>query len=199
MAARRSNRRRTEQPPEDKAISRNSGVSEKRLNKEKEKLYEESNSGREENIGEAEEVPYANVVPLPIVHWSDGNREWKEKAKDHQQEKGNANNSIPNSRYKNQAALQSDERARELIGEALKSTIGITAEDLLSISEPARQELRGLLTKRRIETKSIALVAEEGATSVESSGEGVIYGEKLPGVDVAVIESYQQAAKYQPP
>jgi hypothetical protein len=47
--------------------------------------------------------------------------------------------------FKNRAPLQKDERAKDLIQEALKNPICITTEDLLHVSEPMRQELKKLL------------------------------------------------------
>ena len=77
--------------------------------------------------------------------------------------------------------MQSDNKAKELIKEALRNLIGITTEDLLNISEPARQELRRLLTKKRLEKKSVAFVSEEEAYSLDNEEEeAVIYVEKLP-------------------
>ena len=50
--------------------------------------------------------------------------------------------------FQNRAPLQADERARELLKNTLQHPIGLTAEDLLNVSEPVRMELKKLLTKR---------------------------------------------------
>ena len=62
--------------------------------------------------------------------------------------------------YKNRAPLQIDGRARDLIMEALKIPINLTTEDLLNVSESARQELKKLLTKKRLEKKVVAFTQE---------------------------------------
>jgi hypothetical protein len=62
--------------------------------------------------------------------------------------------------YQNRAPLQEDERARELLKSTLQHPISLTAEDLLNVSEPMRLELKKLLTKRRVEKKSVSLVNE---------------------------------------
>lgn len=62
--------------------------------------------------------------------------------------------------FKNRAPLQLDERAKDLVQEALKNVICISMEDFLNVSEPMRQELKKLLIKRRMEKKSV-IMAEE--------------------------------------
>ena len=65
--------------------------------------------------------------------------------------------------FKNKAPLQLDERSKDLIQEILKNTICITAEDILNVSEPMRQELKKLLMKQRSEKKIVALLTEAAA------------------------------------
>ena len=60
-----------------------------------------------------------------------------------------------NSGFHNRAPLQADERAKELLRNTLQHPISLTAEDLLNVSEPMRMELKKLLTKKRLEKKSV--------------------------------------------
>ena len=122
---------------------------------------------------EVDELPFVDVQPLPVVARSQTKK----------------NNSVPNKDtveklleipklsvepgFKNKAPLQKDERAKDLIQEALKNPICITTEDLLHVSEPMRQELKKLLIKRRLEKKSVSLAAE-----VEPGENMVISGQK---------------------
>jgi hypothetical protein len=62
--------------------------------------------------------------------------------------------------FQNRAPLQADERAKELLRNTLKHPINLTAEDLLNVSEPVRLELKKLLTKRRVEKKSVSFGEE---------------------------------------
>jgi hypothetical protein len=62
--------------------------------------------------------------------------------------------------FRNRAPLQADEKAKELVKNALRNPISITTEDLLNVSEPMRQELRKLLTKKRLENKSVSFATE---------------------------------------
>ena len=57
--------------------------------------------------------------------------------------------------FHNRAPLQADERAKELLKNTLQHPITLTAEDLLNVSEPIRMELKKLLTKKRLEKKSV--------------------------------------------
>lgn len=62
--------------------------------------------------------------------------------------------------FQNRAPLQADERAMELLKSTLRHPITLTAEDLLNVSEPMRIELRKLVTKKRVEKKSVSFVEE---------------------------------------
>ena len=62
--------------------------------------------------------------------------------------------------FQNQAPLQADERAKELLKSTLQHPISLTAEDLLNVSEPVRLELKELLTKLHVEKKSVAFTGE---------------------------------------
>jgi hypothetical protein len=66
--------------------------------------------------------------------------------------------------FQNKAPLQADERARDLLRSTLQHPISLTAEDLLNVSEPMRNELKKLLTKRRVERKSVTFVEEANKT-----------------------------------
>ena len=78
------------------------------------------------------------------------------------------NNTLPNLEnvaksgggFQNRAPLQADERARELLKNTLQHPISLTAEDLLNVSEPVRIELKKLLTKRRVEKKTVGFTGE---------------------------------------
>ena len=96
--------------------------------------------------GEESEVPYVNVLPLPNI----------EKQADQRQVEGTSDLlGVVGPGYKNRAPLQFDERAQDLIAEALKILINLTTEDLLNVSEAARIELKKLLTKKRLERKTV--------------------------------------------
>jgi hypothetical protein len=192
MAATRSRRRGTEKPPEDHSIS-----------KKKTKASENKSSWRKKDsppdeVEETEEkkttakqamrpeIPYANVLPLPIVNRTQREEQRVERPGHIAVAASNEKNAEIG--FENRAPLQSDERAKILIKEALKNPINITTEDLLNISEPARQELRKLLTKKRLEKKSVAFVSEVSeVTNVLPEYEETIHAEKLPDVSYEVL------------
>jgi hypothetical protein len=197
MAATRSSWRKAGKPPEDQSASRIKKISEKLKNKKREKessprTTRDDVEETEEAMNEAEsekglneealELPYSEVVPLPVV--SRTQKDQSEKAGDGSGEKAQFETETG---FKNQAPLQADERAKLIIQEALRNPIGITTEDLLSISEPARQELRRLVTKRRLEKKSVTFVAEpDQSTSEQKAEDTVIRVEKLPDVSYEI-------------
>ena len=164
MAATRSKKRETEKLPENEIISK----AEKILKNRKQKRMESENwrtqrdSPRDD--GEKEEIPYAKVRPLPEVT--------REERAVVEQRGG----------YKNKAPLQDDGRAISLIKEALKAPVNVTTEDLLNISETARQELRKLLTKRRVEKTQSLMTKEVDET------ENVVLAEQLPSASYEVLE-----------
>ena len=134
------------------------------------------------------ELPYVDVPPLPYV-----GRVPKMVIADDREEEVVETAKEPG--FKNRAPLQSDEKARELIRNALQNPINITTEDLLNVSEPVRQELRKLLTKKRLENKSVTFATEvevlnESADNVESAAMlpevNTISVDKLPGVTFEV-------------
>ena len=164
MAATRSKKRETEKLPENEIISK----AEKILKNRKQKRMESENwrtqrdSPRDD--GEKEEIPYAKVRPLPEVT--------REERAVVEQRGG----------YKNKAPLQDDERAISLIKEALKAPVNVTTEDLLNISETTRQELRKLLTKKRVEKTQSLMTKEVDET------ENVVLAEQLPSASYEVLE-----------
>ena len=181
MVATRANRRRPEKPLEDEPIRKISRIPEKQKNYEtKENILEVSQIDEEryEEQTDPKEIPYAEVVPLPTVK-----RIWNDRKSKQQ------TNTQPGG-FRNQSPLQSDEKAKELVKEVLKNTIGITIEDLLNVSESARQEMKELLTKKRVEKKSVTFVEEREDTrdAHEEEEEVLISVDKLPDVSYAILE-----------
>jgi hypothetical protein len=89
--------------------------------------------------------------------------------------------------FKNRAPLQLDERAKDLVQDALKNTICITTEDLLNVSEPMRQELKKLLMKKRMEKKSVSFVSEVDSIDDTSEAMETISAERLPGATYEIL------------
>ena len=89
--------------------------------------------------------------------------------------------------FKNRAPLQLDERAKDLIQEALKNTICITTEDLLNVSEPMRQELKKLLIKKRLEKKSVSLAEVDSKEETSDKDHDMINVDKLPEATYEVL------------
>ena len=133
MAARR--KRATGKPPEEKKTSA-----------EKEKIVEKQKSVSrvDEDIKEKEDkiVEVEPELDFPF----------KEKEKPIEEEKGVGKGNLG---FQNRAPLQADERAKELLRNTLQNPITLTAEDLLNVSEPIRIELKKLLTKKRLEKKTV--------------------------------------------
>jgi hypothetical protein len=152
------------------------------------------------------EIPYAKVAPLPVISRSRKSEQTKVhqdkemgmegrltaeeplpiKAQVQTDSREIKRTEISETSYENRAPLQADEKARELVKGALKNPISITTEDLLNVSESARQELRKLLTKKRVEKPEVAFVVGIGTdTSKESM---TISVESLPGVSYEILE-----------
>jgi hypothetical protein len=200
MAATRSTKRRTERLPEDQVISKTKSVEKQKRNWRERDSAPVLNIPRDEEMepsteegelspvkqAKGAEIPYAEVLPLPTVTRVQ-RKEYKEDERDERQEDGDRS---PEVGFENRASLQSDERARSLIKEALKNPISITTEDLLNVSEPARQELRRLLTKKRLEKKSVTFASEvsEKAKDLQDCEEVVIHAEKLPDVSYEILK-----------
>lgn len=145
MAARR--RRGTGKPPEEKETSK--VVKKDAVVNVEDKQKEVENSLDE--VDEAIDLPFKESENMPSVGVQ-------------KSAKGVAG-------FQNRAPLQADERARELLRSTLQHPISLTAEDLLNVSEPVRNELKKLLTKRRIEKKSVHFAGD--VNEVEESWRNV--------------------------
>jgi hypothetical protein len=101
--------------------------------------------------------------------------------------------------------LRVDERVRDLIKIALQNPISLTAEDLLNVSEPMRQELKRLVTKSRVEKKTVTFAADvEPRGGIEEVPKGLekltqerefILAERLPDVAYEILEEDQDGLK----
>jgi hypothetical protein len=187
MAAKHKSRRVTGKLPEDIKISKPSGqTNEEGLVR----IGPPVGQGKQRNSEQRSfrELPYVDVPPLPYVR-----REPKKAIIEELEEE----TVVVEPGFRNQAPLQSDEKAKDIVKNALRNPISITTEDLLNVSEPMRQELRKLLTKKRIEKKSVAFVAEakeddellsvENLESLSTEKEDVINVEKLPEATYEVL------------
>ena len=106
------------------------------------------------------ELPYMDVQPLPVVTRGPTRAKRDEVDKDGVEKLLEVPKLVVEPGFKNRAPLQVDERAKDLVHEALRNPICITTEDLLNVSEPMRQELKKLLIKKRLEKKSVSFAAE---------------------------------------
>ena len=168
-------RSNAEKPLEDENISKLIKALEKpkkgrnkNVEKERKKSDEADVVPVEENVTESVELPYLEVSPLPSVS------RFPEK-EIFEGVMGKVKIGEPG--YKNRAPLQVDGRAKDLILEALKIPINLTTEDLLNVSESARQELKRLLTKKRLEKKVVAFTQEPEV--IESVVEGTEIREQI--------------------
>ena len=147
----------------------------------------------ETTTSDVPELPFVDVQPLPIV--GRGQAKTNSKAVDIDEiDKMLGIPKLPvEPGFKNRAPLQLDERAKDLVQDALKNTICITTEDLLNVSEPMRQELKRLLMKKRLEKKSVTFAAEvdseEETSEVLEAAEEVdtISAERLPGATYEIL------------
>src|SRR5271155_1596828 len=169
IAATRSKNQDTEVLLENETISKAKKILEKRKEKEKEKVEKNKEKEKEPGEpGEEDEIPFERVKPLPEV-----TREKRKPAEGEKEPKGS---------YRNIAPLQNDEKAISLIKEALKVPVNVTTEDLLNISEAARQELKKLSIKKRVE-KTQSLMTKE----IEEN-KNMIHAEQLPSASYEVLE-----------
>src|SRR6202789_4284954 len=166
IAATRSKKQDTERLLENETISKAKKILEKR--KEKDEMIREQEKEPRELGDEEDEIPFAGAKPLPEV-----TREKRQPVEGEKESKGG---------YRNIAPLQDDERAISLIKEALKVPVHVTTEDLLNISEAARQELKKLLIKKRVE-KTQSLMTKE----IEEN-QNMIHAEQLPSASYEVLE-----------
>lgn len=205
MAATRSSKRKTGRLPEDQDHSKVRKTIEKLRNKKNEPR--ESGEKEDEATQSIGELPYAEIAPLPII----GRPRGGEQLKDHQgketriegrqtadeplpvetrvqtDNRGTKRTEVSEAGYENRAPLQADEKAKELIKEALRKPIHMTTEDLLNVSESARQELRKLLTKKRVEKPEGTFIVEVD-TDKPSMQSAMIKVESLPGVSYEILE-----------
>jgi hypothetical protein len=142
----------------------------------------------ETTIDDMPELPFVDVQPLPIVE--------RGQTKTSKGISGNDDVAkllgIPRlpvePGFKNRAPLQLDERAKDLVQDALKNTICITTEDLLNVSEPMRQELKKLLIKKRSEKKSVTLAAEvDSLEDPSSKNVELMSADRLPEATFEVL------------
>ena len=172
-------------------------------------------------IDEVVELPYADVQPLPVVarggpgetkslklnvgevtksvkpKVDDATKSLKLKVDDATKSlKSKADDDVISKLmaepgFKNKAPLQLDERAKDLVHEALRNPICITTEDLLNVSEPMRHELKKLLIKKRLEKKSVAFAAEldlvDDVGTAKLKSVEMISVEKLPEATYEVL------------
>jgi hypothetical protein len=171
MAATRARRRVTGELLEDmnknpsKLLKELSKIQQKKKQKKDESVIQEKvpEQRRPEPVvidNVVEELPYMTVQPLPIVTRGQGKAKSNVLNKDDTEQLLALPKLVVEPGFKNRAPLQLDERAKDLVQEALKNQICITTEDLLNVSEPIRQEFRKLLTKSRLEKKSVTFAAE---------------------------------------
>ena len=201
MAATRAKRRAAGELPEDQ--SKNPSKLQKELakisQKNKQKKLESVRQGRALEQSEpmlnatkdVVELPYVDVQPLPFVERGHTKTSDVEADKDSVEKLLEIPKLSVEPGFKNRAPLQLDERAKDLIQEALKNTICITTEDLLNVSEPMRQELKKLLMKKRLEKKSVTMSSEADSVDVGSAAEGLkmetISVESLPEATYEVL------------
>jgi hypothetical protein len=137
------------------------------------------------------ELPYAEIQPLPVVTRSPTKSKNVTLNKDDVEKLLNLPKLTVEPGFKNRAPLQFDEKAKDLIQEALKNPICITTEDLLNVSEPMRQELKKLLIKKRLEKKSVTFAAdvdpEDEVGTVEQKCFEMISADKLPDATYEVL------------
>jgi hypothetical protein len=173
MATTRSKGIEVEDQPENEIINKAKKILENRRQKKRisEKQREEPEEQEKSSVNdedEIEEIPYAKVKPLPIV-----TRTGRPVPEEKEWRRG----------YRNKAPIQNDEKAITLIKEALKVPVNVTTEDLLNISEAARQELKKLLTKKRIEKTVSFQTTEE-----QNQQENIIHAEQLPSASYEVLK-----------
>jgi len=136
---------------------------------------------------EMPELPFVEVQPLPVVGKGQSKTNNKSADSDNLEKLLGVPKLSVEPGFKNRAPLQLDERAKELVQDALKNTICITTEDLLNVSEPMRQELKKLLMKKRMEKKSVSFAAEVDLKNDTSEAIETISAERLPGATYEIL------------
>ena len=192
MATTRSQKRVTGGRPED--LTKNHSNLQKELQKvaqknKNKKIAVERQGDRQDMAAtvtnEVAELPFVSVPPLPVVERGHTKTNNAPAVNNEENDVFEIPKLTVEPGYKNKAPLQSDERARDLVQDALRNTICITTEDLLNVSEPMRQELKRLLMKKRLEKKSVTTVTE-----AENTGDNFerISAEKLPEATYEILE-----------
>jgi hypothetical protein len=162
-------------------------IAQKNKSKKIESARQERALKQTETTKDVPELPFVEVQPLPFV--GRGQSKTDSKSAD----KNVINKVLGDPKlpvepgFKNRAPLQLDERARDLVQDALKNTICITTEDLLNVSEPMRQELKKLLMKKRMEKKSVTFAAEVDFSNDTSEVMETISAERLPGATYEIL------------
>jgi hypothetical protein len=195
MAATRSQKRETGERPED--LNKNPSNLQKELvkiaQKNKNKKVEFARKGRtlehdETTPNELPELPFVDVPPLPVVGRGPAKTSGVLADKDSVEKLLGIPKLQVEPGFKNRAPLQLDERAKDLVQDALKNTICITTEDLLNVSEPMRLELKKLLMKKRMEKKSVSFAAEVDSDDDDTSDAvEMISAERLPGATYEIL------------
>ena len=198
-AATRARRRATGELPEDKDENKNPS----NLQKELSKIYQKKKQKKDESVRQGrafeqskqtpdiEELPFAEVQPLPLVTRGQTKAKRDVPKQDSVEKLLEVPKLVVEPGFKNRAPLQLDERAKDLVHEALRNPICITTEDLLNVSEPMRQELKKLLIKKRLEKKSVTFAAEvdpvdDEGPSVQKKIESISV-DKLPEATYEVL------------
>src|SRR5277367_4950737 len=163
MVARRSNRRNVEQPLENESLNKIIKIVKSRSEVEGQQKKKPVQGKTVERAEEGMvELPYMDVLPLLQIS----------KSFDQIKMGSIGVGNVPHEPgYKNRAPLQLEGRARDLILEALKMPINLTTEDVLNVSEQARQDLKKLLTKKRLEKKAVSFVQEPETVTDEERSE----------------------------
>ena len=194
MAATRSQKRVAGGQPED--LNKNPSNLQKELtkifqksrNKKTESARQGSAREQTETTNDVPELPFVNVQPLPIVGRGQTKTDGIQTGKNFAEKTFEVPKLSVEPGFKNRAPLQLDERAKDLVQDALKNTICITTEDLLNVSEPMRQELKKLLMKKRLEKKSVTFAVDVDSLEDTSSENGeMISADRLPEATYEVL------------
>jgi hypothetical protein len=197
IAATRSQKRVAGERPED--LNKNPSKIQKELakiahkNKNKKVTVEKQRDAPEMTTMVADDVPvpelpFVSVPPLPFV----GRGQTKANKVLADKDSVEALMELPKLSaepgFKNRAPLQLDERAKELVQDVLENTICISTKDLLNVSEPARQEFKKLLMKKRLEKKSVAFAAEAESENDTSEAIEMMNADRLPDATYEILE-----------
>jgi hypothetical protein len=132
------------------------------------------------------ELPFVEVRPLPLVGRGQAKTNNNSANNDDIEKMLGLPKLSVEPGFRNRAPLQLDERAKDLVQDALKNTICITTEDLLNVSEPMRQELKRLLQKRK-EKKTVSFGAEVDFKDDTSDQKEMMSADRLPGASYEIL------------